>query len=701
MPFRMLSEFRLTSSSAEETDLIKTMEFSRDQTEPIMIIGDPPMALDERGQLKSRIATLFVRRRVLVTLPGIHAWQRLALIDYLNQQRAQERREPLSTSQEMFECENSVDLIIEPKAILIRPDPDNMPLAFEADELLQELVSKNQIKFLHVLNDKVRQAIKVRGEYWRISILPQSQAQMKEMILQSRISIAESPIYFYNKMTGTRYLTFHQFAQLEALPDDPLRRHLIEIGQFSGRVNRMNNPEVDFFMADDSLFGHADFAACNFEVPDPQELRVQFRALKGKFQKATPPSMRLDSPEDPEWRKQMVHHLVGQKNETVSEEIMRGLSPEFFLQVEWLPGGRFEDGELLFDTIFDEEDPVLSPGQTNLADPKIKGFIFNFLREFGDIEYVNVGRVASSLSKRPKMPGHRDVYIAEIKVRNIDNPLVRIIRMQKWGIREHLEENKDLLTSIMESEDYTEYILDRRLGCRQLGMNLTNRFSLWKINDKYDGSRKEYEGVIIWSTYFERDYVHGVASDKVAAAKFENPAYAKSFAHLLGHAAAPNIIVGRVNSEQQAVFDDGDEVLVEDEAGMPKEIIVSDHTGAFLDFLNPLIKSARNYALPIHRRLPWVPNPQEFAAAYVHAFISNFTRIQNEYRKRRRSFGTLFRHCRRDEHGSFAYRWEKILERLDQTNAAELGDQIHQHILTWRDPPPPHSPNSNSNPSRS
>ena len=45
---------------------------------------------------------------------------------------------------------------------------------------------------------------------------------------------------------------------------------------------------------------------------------------------------------------------VGQRDETISEEILQGLSPEFYMQIEWLPGGRFEDGELMFDPIFDE-----------------------------------------------------------------------------------------------------------------------------------------------------------------------------------------------------------------------------------------------------------------------------------------------------------------------------------------------------------
>ena len=51
------------------------------------------------------------------------------------------------------------------------------------------------------------------------------------------------------------------------------------------------------------------------------------------------------------------------------------------------------------------------------------------------------------------------------------------MRLLKWGVWEHLDEGKELLASIEESDDYTDYWLDRRLGCRQLGMNLASRVS--------------------------------------------------------------------------------------------------------------------------------------------------------------------------------------------------------------------------------
>ncbi len=140
---------------------------------PPNILGEHPLAKDGNGKLKSRIATVFPFANTIVTLPGIHATQRLAYVDWLRRQRQELGLAPLSREEEAGEWQNSVDLIMEDDAILIRPDPDNMEVAFRADELLQQLVPKHQVRFLLVRNEKVRAAIKQRGECWRISPLPQ------------------------------------------------------------------------------------------------------------------------------------------------------------------------------------------------------------------------------------------------------------------------------------------------------------------------------------------------------------------------------------------------------------------------------------------------------------------------------------------------------------------------------------------------
>jgi hypothetical protein len=630
------------------------------------------MTKDEQGRLTSRIGTVFPGKGVLITSSGIHAWQRLQYLDILSAERQAAGLPALTPEEEAEICAESVDLIFEPQMILIRPDPENMRIAFEADDVLQEIASKRAIKFLHATNDKVRQAIKARGECWRVSPLPQSAEEMKKMIWDARVPIGGQTMYYYNRITGTRFLTYHEFSRLESLPPRVLARELQEIGRYAKQYNHLHQPEVDFFPGSVPLEGD-DFMACQFEKLEPSQLLQAYQELKARFQQHTPPELRLDNPESLAWRQAIFKHLVAQKNEIVAEEILRGLSPEFYLQIEWLPGGRFEEGELVFDSIFDEQ--YKKPGDPDLqklCDPRVKGFIFNFLREFGEIEYINIGRVSSSLSQRPKATGRRDVYMAELKLVGEEKPTVRFIRMQKWGIREHLDENKDLLASILEAEEYTEYILNRRVGCLQLGMNLVSRISIRRLNEVYNGPRREFQGRNFWASYFERDYIPGVATDKLTAAKFAAADYALRFAGLLGQAAAPNIIVGRMDLSQHVLFDDGDEVVVEDDQGMPVDMLVSDLTGAFTDYDTDLIKFAPAYAEPIRRRLAWVTNPEAFAETYASRLQAEILRLQNLYHNRKRAFDSLFKHCPRDEHGSFAFRWEHILERLDQTDVLKL-----------------------------
>ena len=63
-------------------------------------------------------------------------------------------------------------------------------------------------------------------------------------------------------------------------------------------------------------------------------------------------------------------------------------------------------------------------------------------------------------------------------------------------------------------------------------------------------------------------------------------------------------------------------------------------------------------------------------------FCRPVSRIQPEYRKRKRAFDTLFKHRPRDEAGSFAYRWECVLDRLRRTEPLSLGNLIRSHIAT-------------------
>src|SRR5262249_40169708 len=107
---------------------------------PLEIIGHNPFARDDPGAALTRIGTLFPEYGVLYTAdPGVHALQRLSFIEHLNSLRSLRALPPLTPDEEEVVCVRSVDLVFESEEVLIRPDPDQIDLAFVADELLQKV----------------------------------------------------------------------------------------------------------------------------------------------------------------------------------------------------------------------------------------------------------------------------------------------------------------------------------------------------------------------------------------------------------------------------------------------------------------------------------------------------------------------------------------------------------------------------------
>jgi hypothetical protein len=649
----------------------------------LQLIGPHPFARDEQGRQLTQIGTLFPDFSVLYTQPpGVHAWQRLNFIEHLNAERAAKGSLALSPEQEEAVSVNSVDLVFEADQILIRPDPTRMELAFAGDEMLQTLVSKRQVKFLSAADPRVRLAIKARGECWRLSSLPKSREAKEKLVFGSKVAIQGLPIYFYNRLTGTRWLTLQTFSNLGQLEPGALARHLQEIAEHSARKNRFQRPELDFFAADPSRFGAQDFAGAAYEQLAPEQLRARFDDLRNRFSAAVPGDFRQDDCHNKAWCERIISTLFLEGNESQTEQILSGLSPEFFLQVEWLAGGRFEEGEFLLDPVFEEAGA--HPESTELqrlCDPRAKAIIFNLLRDYGDLEYINLGCLPESLSlDRPQKEGRRGVFLAEFRVRSEPQPFKRFLRLQKWGVWEHLDEGKTLLEAIQESDEYTDYWLDRRLGCRQLGMNLCRRVFMRRLNEIYRGKNAACQGQPIRTTCFEREYLPGMATDKLPRDRYSRPGYALKLATLLGRAAASGLIVGRSFGDGRPAFDDGDEVVREDEQGMPSEILLGDHSGAFTEYQLPLEALAGNYARTVNIRESLLPNAREFAEAYLGAFQEQFRHIQGDYRKRRRAFDNLFKHCKYDPGGSFAYRWECVLRRLDQADPEVVLGAIRSQI---------------------
>jgi len=643
------------------------------------ILGNHPLATDEKGNLKSHIGTLFVPTGVLVTLPGMpHAAQHLRYHEHLKRQRESQGLPALSEDVLMSLSDNAVDLIMKGRDVLIRPNPDKMPLAFQADTHLQEIVPKQHIRFLHARNGKVQQAIRERGEYWRISSPPRNKDAVTKAIRDSKVAIGGQQIYFYSPETGTRYLTVQTFSDLAALDDKALLQHLAEIRDYAAKYNRSHHREVSFFAADES-FGKQDFAGLAFETLPPADLRAAYGRLLARFRTAVPPALHKDAPSDPEWRKRMSACLLEDPDDVQSDVMVNGLTPEFFRQIYWHPGGCIENGELVFDPIFAEahahpDDPELN----RLCDKRVKGFIRNYIREFGGIQYVNIGGILPELRQRPPVGGHR-AYLAEVMYRGAGQPTRRILRVQRWGIRERLDEGKDLLWAIMEGAEYTEYTLDRRLGCWELGMPLPGRIDTRYIAEDYDGKQQKYHGTRIWTTYYERDFIDGLATDKIPDSSLKDEAFALRIARLLGQAAAPNLVVGRTDGKGNVTFDSGDEMILTDTHGDPQRIVVADHAGTFSDVKSPLAAFTAGYARPAVSRAKRVSNPDAFIDAYLGALAKRLCEMKMECRLRRHAFDTLFQDSKQGPE-TFTDRWNTALERLENTDIPELIQALRSRI---------------------
>jgi hypothetical protein len=624
----------------------------------------------------THIATVFPKAGVVVCLPGIHATQRAAYLDALDAQRQQQNLPPLTEAEREAILGMSVDLIVKEGKILIRPDPSRMELAFEADTLLQEKVSKRQIHFLFVSDPRVRDAICRRGEAWRIYALPRSPEQIKKLIANARISAGGRAIYYYNALYGTRMLTCQEFMKLGELPDEELRPHLAEIAALARQRNIRGHPEVQPFMIQGN-FNMADMAQTPWLELSPLDLRQRFAQWSARYLAAVASGFERDDIEDMPWRNHMYAALVGHEDDQLSEADLLGLGAEYFMQIEWLPGARIDNGEIIFDSVADERSPT---GEATPCDMVVHGLICNLMQEQNDLEFINIGRVISSLSKRTALSGRREVYVEHFRIAGAAQDTLQIIRMQKWGVREHLDEGKNLLQAMVESEEYTDYIMDRRLGCRQLGMRLSTRVWVRKVAERYDGRQRTAVGTTIWSTYFQREYLRGLASDKIPSSKLKDRRYAVALARCLGEAAAPNMIVGRYDAKGMVIFDDGDEVVVEDEDGLPVTMVVADHTATFGDYRGELMRAAPAYADAINRRAALVPNLEEFTQAFLDGFLTRFRQILADYRARPRAFDALFRNRRCDPAGNLAFRWKLVLARLNRADPEELAAEIRKNV---------------------
>lgn len=653
--------------------------------DPTLVLGPDPIATGEANAQRTYPATLFLSRKKLVTLTGTHFMQALAFRAHLDEARSRSGEAPLTDAEWEREEQEAVALYFHGGYLELPTTRDTLAHVFQADVLLQRHFPKNRIRFLSVGNLDFLEAIRRQGGLWRVTPRPHHKEAMIELIQRSRNAIGLTPIYFYNPHLGTRHLTCGTFASLGEQDDASLARHLAEVREYLGLVNRQGEAELVLWPAPAAGVRKL-IVATDWERLDPEALRTAHGRAVEAFLGETPLPLRRDGAGEQSWTRELFCSLVREPEAAVMEQPGRELGPEFIYQIRWLPGATSKGVECVLDSILDAQD---NPEAAELRDDLAIQIIKNVAREFSDLEYVNIGRIVNRLRGRGPARGRRDVFLIEFKRREKAQPELRVIRFQKYGIREHLCKEMQLLDAILKAEDYAEYIYNRRLGCRQLGMNLPWQFTRQHIPEEQPPESTSEDRRPIWATYFERDFIHGTPSPELSEARLEEWPYAEAVARLLGGAAAVNLIVGRVLDESTTVtFDEGNEVLLfEDDKAPPTDLVFCHHEGSFGDYTTPLKEFAEQYAGPVNRRAHLVvPRQRRFAEAYLEAFRERFSDIQREYHQERDAFRRLFASLDRDPNGNFGKRWDEVLDRLEQSDPDELTREIRRHIRVFTEP---------------
>lgn len=636
-------------------------------------LGPPLFANRDALEPTTRIASVLPAANLLITLHGIHAFQRMDGVAALQAQRRAAGLPALTEAEEASLLGEAVDLVLEGPLVLIRPDPERMDLAFAADALLQQIVPASRIRFKFARHPLVRDALCRRGEMWRIAPTPRTCEEILATVAASRIAVGGRPIYHYAASTGTRWLTQGDFRSLSDLPDAELAAHLQEIATLATRRNQREQPEVAL------LGAPADLTVARLmdglpPARDPVAQRAWHAQRSAAFTDAVPPDLCDERPGHSSFRNALFGVLHTDDDHVADLEGPAGLGPEYYRQVHWLPGARVEDSELVIDPALADARPPGPGGEY------VGALIGNYVREFGRLAHVNIGRLEPSL-RQHRDPGLNLSFLALIQPAHCPRVFVRVIRFQKWDIARHLDRGKDLLTAILEAEEYAEFITQRRLACHHLDLPVPADLGPRRIHARYGGANARYRGARIWHTYYEREYLAGTATDKIAAARYRDPAFRTAFARLLGQAAASNLIVGRTSADGRPMFDDGDEILQTGADGQPTRLVAADHAGTFGDVLTPCDRVIAAYAQPVRIRCGLLDGNEleQFGADYAQAFDASFRRVQDRYRRRRRTFDALFRDSKQGE-GAFGWRWERVLERLDHADPAPLAAALRDAL---------------------
>lgn len=626
----------------------------------VWLLGPDLFSRDSDGKPLSPIASAFPRYGTVISGRGIHAMQAALMVEFARKLSADAGRTPSDAELAEGVYGDSVALLIRDPILLIRSNPGAMDRVFEADELVQRIVPKDRIQFTGIHLPEVRRRLRGNGEIWRFSPPPRSVAEIGEHIRSSRVRVGTGLNYYYNAPTGGRFLTYEEYTRIRPLiredRDEALRmiREIIDLAQL---VNNQGNRELSLFLPAGVTLSVAyltrvamilDEAPYPEQAKDAEELFDRFAFF---FSRAAGPELTRDDEHCDGWRTSMFCRLYD-LDEHCLEEFALGLSPEFHLNVRWLPGARIREGNLTFEVNTDHH---------------TRNIIDYYWKNHGDIQYINVGRVELPLTDRDTSDEDREVHLAVIG-RADGEEEIRLARLMKWSVMHRMGQDVSLDHAIRETVLYRDYIFDRLRAIRALGCPI--------VTYREIRFEEEVHGVgTIPVFFFERSYVPGIVSHRIPPRLYGLRGFILRLAHFLGTAAAMSLVLGRVDRKDgRLYFDDGDEVIQLGEDEMPEKLVIVETTGSFTDWASSLEMLLPDclvrLAVHLGKALSQGRDKDETSAA-VEAFAEALSEEVRRMRGLARDPSSTIRNLFADrsvEPGGIRSRWEGILNRLDSTD---------------------------------
>ncbi len=633
----------------------------------VTIIGPDLFAKDKKDKALSPIATVLPWKNLLITGKGIHAMQTMAMVEYFRKKVGDEQQRALTVEEENVVFRDAVALLVRGDTVLIRSDPKRMDCMSAADELLQQLVPKESIKFTGVYIKEVREELRGNGQCWRISLPPRSVEEIYTEIRSNRVQVSSGVTYYQNVSSGERFLTYEEFRRTADLFDkDPhkVMEGVKEIVDLSRLRNKDGVRELSFFLSHPAeldvgcLEELVDVLRDDKSAAAVQRARDLFERFSRMFADAAGEDFLVDELENVLWRTTMFCRLCDISEETL-EEWSLGLSPEFFLNIRWLPGARIVSGQLLLE---------------KEVETRVKSIIASYWKSRPNLISINIGRVEASLSVRRKSGDneHREVYLVVLGEKN--KPLdIRIVRLMKWDVLHRLERGIPLDRAIRETEDYAQFIMDRLRAVSELAIQIPE-FREIKISEEMPGI-----GPIPVFLY-EREYILGSVSDRLPVVRYYKRRFVLRLSAHLGRAAARTLILGRGDPRRNHVlFDDGDEIVQFDDDNLPCNIMIAETTGSFNNWqssFEELVPHCVSHFCGHLRKAKDCHIKYEDLVQSVQMFCDNLIAEIAEKRDHiRGSNGSgphdLFSDYSREKGGMYS-RWQGVLYRLEHADLESI-----------------------------